>query len=78
MQVLVLSGEKHEVSCLCASPDQEHLAVGYSDGSIKIFNLITKEAVITFSGHRSAVSCMAYKDKMLLASGSHVCYSCAQ
>ena len=68
----MLQGEKHEVSCLAANPDKEHLAVGYSDGTIKVFNLMTGESTITFSGHRSAVSCLHYKDKMLLASGSHV------
>ena len=72
MQVLVFQGDKFEVTCLAASPDQEHLAVGYSDGTIKIFHLITGETTITFSGHRSAISCLHYKDKMLLASGSYV------
>ncbi|KAH3725680.1 WD repeat-containing protein 3-like [Dreissena polymorpha] len=57
---LTLKGEKHEVTELAASPDNQHVAVGYSDGRICVFNLQSGEAVITFSGHKSAVSALAY------------------
>ena len=71
-----MQGDKHEVSAIAASPDCEHIACGYTDGSIRIFNLITGEVNIVFAGHRSAVSCLAYDGKgMRLASGSHVSVS---
>ncbi|ELT90132.1 hypothetical protein CAPTEDRAFT_89073 [Capitella teleta] len=70
-KVLTLEGEKHQVSCLSASPDCKHLAVGYSDGSIRIFNLSTGELAITFSGHKSAVTTMNYDHQgMRLVSGA--------
>ncbi|NXK38911.1 WDR3 protein, partial [Piprites chloris] len=59
-KVLILKGLKQEVSCLCPSPDGLHLAVGYEDGSIRVFNLLSGEASITFNGHRAAVTVLQY------------------
>ncbi|XP_027749929.1 WD repeat-containing protein 3 [Empidonax traillii] len=59
-KVLILKGLKQEVSCLCPSPDGLHLAVGYEDGSIRVFNLLSGEASITFNGHRAAVTALQY------------------
>lgn len=73
VQVLVLEGEKNQVSCLAASPDNKHLAVGYSDGSIKIFNLTNGDLAVTFSGHKTAVSALNYDHLgMRLVSGAMV------
>lgn len=60
MQVLILKGLKQEVSCLCPSPDGLHLAVGYEDGSIRVFSLLSGEANITFNGHKAAVTALQY------------------
>ncbi|NXL45920.1 WDR3 protein, partial [Podilymbus podiceps] len=59
-KVLILKGLKQEVSCLCPSPDGLHLAVGYEDGSIRVFNLLSGEANITFNGHKAAVTALQY------------------
>ncbi|NXE27240.1 WDR3 protein, partial [Ardeotis kori] len=59
-KVLILKGLKQEVSYLCPSPDGLHLAVGYEDGSIRVFNLLTGEANITFNGHKAAVTALQY------------------
>ncbi|CAG5865329.1 unnamed protein product [Menidia menidia] len=59
-KVLILQGQKHEVSFLCPSPDGVHVAVGYEDGAVKIFNLLTGESNVSFNGHKSAVSVMSY------------------
>ncbi|NXI56094.1 WDR3 protein, partial [Chloroceryle aenea] len=59
-QVLILKGLKQEVSCLCPSPDGLHLAVGYEDGSIRIFSLLSGEATVTFNGHKAAVTALQY------------------
>ena len=73
LQVAVLQGDKYEVTAIAASPDCQHLACGYVDGTIRIFSLITGEANIVFAGHRSAISCLVYDaEGMRLASGSHV------
>jgi U3 small nucleolar RNA-associated protein 12 len=71
--VLTLEGEKQQVSCLAASPNQKNLAVGYSDGSIRVFDLTKGELAITFTGHKSAVSALNYDlQGMRLVSGSMV------
>ncbi|NXS80009.1 WDR3 protein, partial [Erpornis zantholeuca] len=59
-KVLILKGLKQEVSCLCPSPDGLHLAVGYEDGAVRVFNLLSGESTITFNGHRAAVTALQY------------------
>ena len=72
-QLATLEGEKHEVTILASSPDKVHLAVGYADGTIKIFNILTGEVAVTFSGHKSAVTALNYDhDGVRLVSGSKV------
>lgn len=70
-KVLILKGLRQEVTCLHPSPDGYHLAVGYEDGSIRIFSLLNGESNITFNGHKAAVTVMCY-DQLgaRLASGS--------
>ncbi|XP_034249502.1 WD repeat-containing protein 3 [Thrips palmi] len=70
-KALVIPGEKHEVTFILPSPDKQFLAVGYADGSIRVFELSTTDLVATFSGHRSAINCLAYDENgHRLASGS--------
>lgn len=70
---MTFRGEKNEASTVRVSPDREHVAVGYTNGVIRIFNLFTAECSITFSGHRSAITCLKFDSKgMILASGSKV------
>ncbi|XP_078699593.1 WD repeat-containing protein 3-like isoform X5 [Branchiostoma floridae x Branchiostoma belcheri] len=70
-KLLVLRGEKHEVTSLAASPDNQHIAVGYSDGTVQVFRLVTGEVAVVFSGHKSAVTTLRYDHNgMRLASGS--------
>lgn len=67
-----LVGSKSEVSALCASPDTIHLAVGFVDGTIEIFNLNTKDTISSFAIHKSAVSVLKYDSVgMKLASGGN-------
>lgn len=70
-KVLVLEGLKQEATALCPSPDGLHLAVGYEDGSIRIFSLLSGEGDVTFNGHKAAVTSLKY-DALggRLASGS--------
>ncbi|XP_008113480.1 WD repeat-containing protein 3 [Anolis carolinensis] len=70
-KVLALQGRKKEVTALCPSPDNLHLAVGYEDGSISIFSLVSGEENITFNGHKATVTSLRYDDLGgKLASGS--------
>ncbi|XP_072441340.1 WD repeat-containing protein 3 [Chiloscyllium punctatum] len=59
-KVLILRGNKHEVTYLCAAPDGHHLAVGYEDGSIRIFNIMTGESNVIFNGHKASVTVLNY------------------
>ena len=72
--MMVLHGDKSsEVSILAKRPQGQTLAVGYADGTVKLFSLATGEMTVTFSGHKSAVTALGFdKDGLRLASGSKV------
>lgn len=73
IQVAVLPGEKSEVTALARDPQCKNMAVGYQDGSIRIFNLSSKECDLSFQGHKSAITTLAYDAHGLrLVSGSKV------
>uniref|UniRef100_A0AAQ5Z3S4 WD repeat-containing protein 3 n=1 Tax=Amphiprion ocellaris TaxID=80972 RepID=A0AAQ5Z3S4_AMPOC len=59
-KVLILQGQKHEVTFICPSPDGVHVAVGYEDGAVRIFSLLNGETNVSFNGHKSAVSIIQY------------------
>ncbi|XP_055727776.1 WD repeat-containing protein 3 isoform X2 [Salvelinus fontinalis] len=59
-KVLILKGNKHEVTYLCPSPDGVHVAVGYEDGAVRIFSLLNGESNVSFNGHKSAVTVIRY------------------
>lgn len=69
----MLSGEKVCVTRLAASPDKRHIAVGYTDGTVKTFDLSNGENVSIFVGHKSEITALAY-DALghKLATGSKV------
>jgi len=55
-----------------AAAGAAQVAAGYFDGNVKIWDLDTQTAKVTFHGHRSAVTALRYnKDATLLASGSN-------
>ncbi|XP_062510752.1 WD repeat-containing protein 3-like [Corticium candelabrum] len=67
----VLAGEKHEVTSVSTSPDGKHLAVGYNDGFVKIWEWESQTNFVTFSGHRKGVSALQYDESgTRLVSGS--------
>ncbi|RKP35576.1 quinon protein alcohol dehydrogenase-like superfamily [Dimargaris cristalligena] len=51
---------KAEVTALCRSPNGTQYAVGYADGAIRIYDLRSGALVVTFNGHRSAVSSLCF------------------
>ncbi|XP_024245230.2 WD repeat-containing protein 3 [Oncorhynchus tshawytscha] len=59
-KVLILKGNKHEVTYLCPSPDGIYVAVGYEDGAVRIFSLLNGESNVSFNGHKSAVTVIHY------------------
>ncbi|XP_053679771.1 WD repeat-containing protein 3 [Anopheles nili] len=52
-----------EVTFLRTSPDQRHVAVGYSDGLVALFAIQSQQTVCNFSSHRSAVTALNF-DKL--------------
>ncbi|GAB7347335.1 hypothetical protein MBLNU459_g4277t1 [Dothideomycetes sp. NU459] len=61
-----------EVTALAQCEVQQDLfAVGYADGSIRIWDALSSNVIISFNGHRSAVTHLAFdRDGSRLASGS--------
>ncbi|KAH9642122.1 hypothetical protein HF086_007432 [Spodoptera exigua] len=59
----VLPGDNIVVSQIAASPSGNHIAVGYVDGNINIYELINNEIVCVFAGHKSAVTCLQYDEQ---------------
>ncbi|RVE44463.1 hypothetical protein evm_010867 [Chilo suppressalis] len=67
----LLPGENVLVSQLAASPSGNHMAVGYVDGNINVFELTNNEIVCVFAGHKSSVTCLQYDEQgHRLVSGS--------
>ncbi|KAJ3072293.1 hypothetical protein HDU98_003849 [Podochytrium sp. JEL0797] len=60
-----------EVTCIERSPSGDTFAVGYADGSIRLWDFETSSTTTTFTGHKTAVSAFAFSnDGSRLASGS--------
>ncbi|KAI0269170.1 WD-repeat-containing protein [Gloeopeniophorella convolvens] len=65
------TGHRAEVTCIEQSPQKGAFAVGYADGSIRIWDALSKSVVATFNGHKRAVTALAFDDAgARLASGS--------
>ncbi|KAF7723974.1 hypothetical protein EC973_001490 [Apophysomyces ossiformis] len=65
------SGNKAEVTCIAKSPNNKDYAVGYTDGTIRLWNIKSESSTVTLSGHRSAVTALAFDQQgTRLASGS--------
>lgn len=67
------TGHRAEVTCIVRLPvaDSTTFAVGYADGSIRIWNAEAGTVIVRFNGHKRAVTALAF-DPLghRLASGS--------
>lgn len=60
-----------EVTIIQRAPQGRQLAVGYSDGTVRLFDLSTGECQVTLKGHKSAVTALRYHPSgALLATGA--------
>ena len=65
------SGHRSEVTCIVQSPREGISAVGYADGSVRLWDARTSTVVVAFNGHKKAVTALAFDDSgSRLASGS--------
>ena len=65
------TGHRAEVTCILRSPQKDLFAVGYADGSIRLWDHSENSVVATFNGHKKAVTALAFDEKgTRLASGS--------
>ncbi|GJE84422.1 WD-repeat-containing protein [Phanerochaete sordida] len=65
------SGHRAEVTCIVRSPQKDTFAVGYADGSIRLWSASDSSVVATFNGHKKAVTALAFDEAgARLASGS--------
>lgn len=65
------TGHRSEVTCIVKSPRPDVFAVGYADGSIRVWDGAKEEVIATFNGHKKAVSALAFDEQGIrIASGS--------
>ncbi|KAJ4466490.1 WD-repeat-containing protein [Lentinula aciculospora] len=65
------TGHRAEVTCILRSPKKDQFAVGYADGSIRLWSASAGSVITTFNGHKKAVSALAFDGEgTRLASGS--------
>lgn len=65
------TGHRGEVTCIARSPQRDTFAVGYADGSIRLWSASEKSVISTFNGHKKAVTSLAFDEAgARLASGS--------
>lgn len=65
------TGHRAEVTCIERSPNGATFAVGYADGSIRLWDVASKSVIATFNGHKRGVTALTFDDAgARLASGS--------
>ena len=65
------TGHRAEVTCIQRSPQKDLFAVGYGDGSIRLWSASAESVLTTFNGHKKAVTALAFDERgTRLASGS--------
>lgn len=72
-KIATLNGNK-QVTRICVQPSttsSKVIAVGFSNGDIKLFNLSTGEVSVSFEGHKSEITSLEFDNNgMRLVSGS--------
>ncbi|KDR83852.1 hypothetical protein GALMADRAFT_55599 [Galerina marginata CBS 339.88] len=65
------TGHREEVTCIIQSPNPDSFAVGYADGSVRLWNAAAGSVLTTFNGHKKAITALAFDENgTRLASGS--------
>ncbi|KAJ1736895.1 beta transducin [Coemansia sp. Benny D160-2] len=65
------SDNKHQVTCICRSPNGKDYAIGYSDGSVRLFDIGSHALKVVLNGHRGSISALQFDPTgTVLVSGS--------
>jgi U3 small nucleolar RNA-associated protein 12 len=65
------TGHRAEVTCIVRSPRSDVFAVGYADGSIRLWSASSASVITVFNGHKKAITALAFDASgTRLASGS--------
>ncbi|KAF8665632.1 hypothetical protein AX16_000087 [Volvariella volvacea WC 439] len=65
------TGHRSEVTCIQRSPQQDSFAVGYADGSIRLWSAAAGSVLTILNGHKKSVTALAFDEQgTRLASGS--------
>jgi U3 small nucleolar RNA-associated protein 12 len=65
------TGHRAEVTCIVRSPRRDTFAVGYADGSIRLWSASAESVTTVLNGHKKAVTALAFDPSgTRLASGS--------
>ncbi|KAF9006480.1 WD-repeat-containing protein [Cyathus striatus] len=65
------TGHRSEVTAILRSPNKDIFAVGYADGSVRLWSAANGSVVTTFNGHKKAVTALSFDERgTRLASGS--------
>ena len=65
------TGHRAEVTSILRSPQKDVFAIGYADGSIRLWSASSASVIATFNGHKKAVTALAFDETgTRLASGS--------
>ncbi|KAI0347395.1 WD40 repeat-like protein [Trametopsis cervina] len=65
------TGHRAEVTCITRSPQKDTFAVGYADGSVRLWSASGGSVIATFNGHKKAITALAFDEAgARLASGS--------
>lgn len=65
------TGHRSEVTCIAQSPRKEIFAVGYADGSVRLWDSGSSSVIVVLNGHKKSVTSLAFDAVgTRLASGS--------
>ncbi len=65
------TGHRAEVTCMLQSPRKNVFAIGYADGSIRLWDSSASTSMITLNGHKKSITALAFDASgARLASGS--------
>lgn len=57
------TGHRAEVTCILKSPRKDVFAVGYADGSVRLWNSKSGTVIVTFNGHKKSVTVLAFDEQ---------------